>query len=406
MVAAHPTAGPAYLTQTQHAELLNFVEMTHAPPSIASLLIRGPVKSSKSFLMETTLPGMLLARTSGPAPVFLYLNAFGYSPSIFLMWFYHYASYIARHFGVPKDLLNSEPWVKQSFSDRAGALSGIIAQLAEHLQEQGRELVIVIDEIQGPFVRASGKEFQSADERLLIDCLKMLLSSCRTVFTGSGMVTAMLHMSLAKTNGHTFLGVTSCVEMKEPLPNPEALPAMVTAVSRATGCLPKPGGPTVEAVLEAMASRPEFVGGGSNKLPVRLATAAAALYALKHAPANDSLEAVLRDFALSKMIFEAKVDLGRAVQYAVKSDMDGLRLLASLAYGKCTYGDFMAIAPSPFSRIISQLVVPGNTAEEPAQLVPPYDIVVQSILSQDGIPFELSTEEFRLLVPTQLAFFF
>jgi hypothetical protein len=297
-------------------------------------------------------------------------------------------------------------WNAVTFASHSNHLPRVVAELAAHLRRQDRELVILVDEIQGPFVLGTGQEFQSADEQLLINCLKQLLPSCRTVFTGSGMVTAMLHMSLAKTNGHTFLGATSAVDMGELLPNPKALPAMVTAVADAAGLLPGPGRPSVEAVLEAMASHPAFVGSSPRKLPIRLAAAAEVLFGWKKSAAATSLAETVMITARSKLVMEARSDLARAVMYAVDRESDALELLASLAYGACTWSDFTKAAGSPFYTVIRQLVVPAGSDQEPALLLPPYDLVVKDVLSSEGKPVKFSEEQFQALIPQQLAFFF
>ncbi len=135
------------------------------------------------------------------------------------------------------------------------------------MSKQDRELVLLIDEIEAPFLYGSGNEFRNKDELVLLECLKQLFSSCRTIFTGSGIVTAMLHMTLAKNNDNTFLGPAACIDMGEPLPNPNALPVMVQAVAEAK-FLPGPGRPSVDVVLDAMAVHPVFAGNGPIKQPV------------------------------------------------------------------------------------------------------------------------------------------
>jgi hypothetical protein len=147
------------------------------------------------------------------------------------------------------------------------------------------------------------------------------------------------------------------------------------------------------------------VGIGPEKLPVRLAAAAAVLVLMKTASAKDPLDSAVSDAASSKMIHEASVDLGRAVLYCVERDNEALPNLASLAHGKYAWSNFMEKRRSVFTKVMSQLVVPGSSADKAARLVPPYDMVVQTVLAENGTPLKLSEEQFRTLVPSQLAFF-
>jgi hypothetical protein len=434
-VAQHPTEGPMYLTGKQHRKLTLFVEGQHSVRSPASLLVQGPVKASKSALLATTLPGMLLAHASSQNAVFLNVNAESQPPLQFLRSVLMCAETLAIAHGMPGSALSKPPWNSLLLEDLATNLPKAIGDLTRHLAGQGRELVLLVDEIQAPLVCGTGRGFHNHEEAAVIACIKQIVLKCRTAFSGSGMVTATLHMSLSRTNGHRLLGITKEVLMGEPLPVPAKLPAMVTAVAQAAGYLPLQAGLTVDQVIADMKKAPEFAGIGLNQ-PLRLAVVVAALDEIHNSPENScTLEERLRVFAVSKLLAEASVDLATALRYcdaavvtsrapdgtavdasrahndaaagiarALDDPARSLALFASLAHKKCTWSELKACNTS-FSRIIQQLCVPCTADEDMAVLMAPYDMIAEALITADGKVLKISDRTFEDLTRAQLVYF-
>jgi len=222
LVATLPDVGgdadgaPFFLTRAEHADLLRFVEdrCSEAPQM---LMLTGTIKSGKSRLLGTVLPGLLAHRFAA--------DPRSRRPVVFLHRFQLPAAadesaghlvgrlrFFAEAVGLQ---LPPPPNALHSFPD-------MMLLVARHVRASGGELWFLFDELQAPLL-ASTPSAAAA----FIDQLKAAVEVCsplaRVVGTGSGMVSLLAAVRDAPPNGFALWDAVSHVGLGREPPAPVAL---------------------------------------------------------------------------------------------------------------------------------------------------------------------------------------
>jgi hypothetical protein len=199
---------PFFLTRAEHAGLLHFVgERRFRTPQM--LMLTGTIKSGKTRVLDSVLPGLLAARfaadpRSRRPVVFQHTFPVGAPADVAARDLLTLLLNFAASVGAP--LLSSSAaasfrtYALESFAD-------LLLQLARHVHAEGGELWVLFDELQAPIVAST-----PADASYFVTTLKRAVELCspfaRIVGTGSGMVSLLSAVRNAAPNGfaHVSLG--------------------------------------------------------------------------------------------------------------------------------------------------------------------------------------------------------
>jgi hypothetical protein len=141
-------AAPVYYTADQIDAVRNFIrEMPSTRPQ--ALMIVGTIKSGKSTLLHTVLPGLLAAEHASPTwqrprpVIFTYSFPLGVDAVSAAMDLSHALASFARDMSVPFD-------VEATPGDAFDILPINLRMFRERISDGGGELWLLLDELQGP----------------------------------------------------------------------------------------------------------------------------------------------------------------------------------------------------------------------------------------------------------------
>ena len=145
-VAELPTSGPFFLEDTAHQQVLAWVR-EHPSAYVHKLLVlTGPIKSGKTAILTTVLPGVLAAQyaaAGGPKPVFFHFAfTLGHGPGKAALKLVEFAGAKAKALGFE---IPNLPTAKEV---ALVAFPRVMSALAAGIAAGGGELVLLIDEAQ------------------------------------------------------------------------------------------------------------------------------------------------------------------------------------------------------------------------------------------------------------------
>jgi hypothetical protein len=207
---------PIFLTPAELAGLTRFVgERRSDTPQM--LMLTGTIKSGKSRVLNSVLPGLLAARLAkdprSRRPV-IFLHSFPLGAPAYIAARDLVGELIA--FG---ESLGLELTTPPNALDR---LPPLLLQLAKHVHARGGELWLLFDELQAPVVAST-----PADASYFVAKLKRTVELCspfaRIVGTGSGMVSLLSAVRNSAPNGFALWDAVSHVSLGSEPPAPVAL---------------------------------------------------------------------------------------------------------------------------------------------------------------------------------------
>ncbi len=378
---------PFFLTCTEHADLLRFVDdrCSDAPQM---LMLTGTIKSGKSRLLSAVLPGLLAHRFAADPQ--------SRRPVVFLHRFQLPAAaeesaghlvgrlrFFAEAVGLQ---LSPPPNALHSFPD-------IMLLVARHVRANGGELWFLFDELQAPLV-ASTPSAAAA----FIDQLKVAVELCsplaRVVGTGSGMVSLLAAVRDAPPNGFALWDAVSHVCLGREPPAPVALAMAERILAGRARVRRWPAG--FAALLTPQRACDELARGSHGELTSpRPALVAHLADAAGNAQGSDSPDVVLQlaiESVLRKVEDEAVTD---AITALFRMNDESRRWLRRLAAQDSTTEEMRrALSNDRRGRAIlgfaSKLCEPAalTPAEAPelapARLLPPYGALLRSLVTPQG----------------------
>jgi hypothetical protein len=211
---------PFFLTRAELTGLERFVgERRSDTPQM--LMLTGTIKSGKTRVLTTVLPGLLAARLAADPrsrrPV-VFLHSFRLNAPV-----EESASYFADElvaFAASVGL--SLPPPTNAPMNALNRLPALLRQLAEYVHSEGGELWLLFDELQAPII-ASTPRGASTFIYVLKRAVELCSPFARIVGTGSGMVSLLSAVRRAAPNGFALWDAVSHVTLGREPPAPAAL---------------------------------------------------------------------------------------------------------------------------------------------------------------------------------------
>jgi hypothetical protein len=209
LVAPHAEVGNVYLHDFQLAQLCSFLNHTPAQRAPSFALLTGPAKAGKSTTLISIVTG--LQQMLGAAPVYVYVNAGCSSPQSFCTTLWYEIDNAGLRYGLAKYDVSGQ---RNLDTYEMLNLHICVDRLAQHLKSKGCELVLLLDDLEGPLAR---REWADQDKDRLAQILKCIVASpslnTRVVATGSNMVTPLLRLSKVPTSDFDLFGRAFLINM-------------------------------------------------------------------------------------------------------------------------------------------------------------------------------------------------
>ena len=213
MMVATVNQRPFFLTPTELEGLKKFVQdQTEPRDTPQMLMLTGTIKSGKTRILTSVLPGLLAARLAADPrsrrPV-VFMHSFPLGAPAYIA---------ARDFSGELIAFSESLGLKLTTPPNAlDRFPPLLLQLAEHVHAEGGELWLLFDELQAPIVAST-----PADASYFVTKLKRAVELCspfaRIVGTGSGMVSLLSAVRSAAPNGFVLWHAASHVSLgREPL---------------------------------------------------------------------------------------------------------------------------------------------------------------------------------------------
>ncbi len=346
------------------------------------LLLIGPVKSGKSTLLTKTLPCILLSLAAKNkdtrAPVFFYFSPpiGNLLPEVYMEKLRCSVVDFARLYG-----LNLE--------HSPNAVDAVEA-LSANLISKNRQLVILLDEIQGPVVAECRGNLEAATKfASLFKYLASAVGPGRLILTGSGMISTLLAMVGIASNGTDFFASAAKVHLGQPWPNGVSTQQLVLNAAKQMSS--EWSEKTVLKLIAGIEKSPLLAGCNPPLFP-RLPLILMALSLLTDDSEEDIAMAV-KDAKL-KVSTESCKDLTTVISFLYTQEKAQQLLLpfAKLAYREISWDKLTAQerAANKLTEtdlvVLSDKVAKGLVYQGPdgPRLLPPYSQMLAEELQPDG----------------------
>jgi hypothetical protein len=220
------SGSPFFLTPVELEGLTAFVnEGRFREPRM--LMLTGTIKSGKTRVLETVLPGLLAARYAAAPqsrrPVaFLHSFTIGARADVAAHDLVIRLVVFAQTLGLSLRLPPSELDSPRLPSGALCCYPDLLEKLAKHVYSQGGELWLLIDELQAPIIAST-----PADASYFVSKFKRAVELCspfaRIVGTGSGMFSLLATVRKSAPNGFALWDAISHVTLGREPPAPVAL---------------------------------------------------------------------------------------------------------------------------------------------------------------------------------------
>lgn len=339
-------------------------------------MLTGTIKSGKSRVLGTVLPGLLAARHAA-APrsrrrpvVFLYSFPLDAPADVAARDLVEQLLYFAQSRGAP---LPPPPSALASLPD-------VALRLAEHVRAEGGELWLLFDELQAPVVAST-----PADAAFFAKKFKRTVELCapfaRIVGTGSGMVSLLTAVRGSAPNGFALWDAVSHVSLGREPRAPAAL-AMAERILAARARAHR-WPPAFAVLLTPQRACAELALGAHGELTSPRPALVSYLCGLVGDARGGAPEAVLEramGAVLRKVEAESVADTVTALTRMRPEQRSWLRVLAAqdapmLAMRRHLAGNSMGRAVADFASLLCE-------PSEPPRLLPPYGALLRSLLTR------------------------
>jgi hypothetical protein len=225
MMVATVNQRPFFLTPAELAGLRSFVQDQDESRDMPQMLmLTGTIKSGKTRVLETVLPGLLAARLAADPRsrrpvVFCYTFPVSAPADVaarnLLTLLLNFAASVGAPLPSSSAASSFSTYALDSFAD-------LLLQLARHVHAEGGELWVLFDELQAPIVAST-----PADASFFVTMIKRAVELCspfaRIVGTGSGMVSLLTAVRDSAPNGFALWDAVAHVSLGRDPPAPVAL---------------------------------------------------------------------------------------------------------------------------------------------------------------------------------------
>ena len=372
---------PFFLTPLQLDLLHRFVQERRSDTP-QMLLLTGTIKSGKSRVLRTILPGMLAARFAAG------LRA---RPVIFLHIIRQGDDADKAALALVDDLLDFALSVGATLSKPTSARNGLpklLLKLALHVEAGGGELWFLVDELQAPFVASTPEG--ASDFVKMFKHIVLLCSPCaRIVGTGSGMVTLLAAVRDLQPNGFALWDAAEPVILgREPSP-----PVALAMAERILGAYassrrwPREFAAllTPQNACDMLAHDADATRGLTSPRPALVAYLADVAGNGQRSGASPPIAlAAAKDALLLKLDEEARADMYTALVRMQPSLRGWLRQLADPVADLNGAAPRFSKAVRAFAERLSEELPVSATNLRP-RLLPPYSLLLQELVTPDGI---------------------
>ena len=385
---------PFFLTPAEHAGLVRFVDEGRSDlPQM--LMLTGTVKSGKSRVLGTVLPGLLAARLAAAQPHSLATSLASpplpqrrrRQPVIFLHSFTLEAPADAAALDLVGELTAFAASVGLALPALANATAlnrfpALLLELAEHVHAEGGELWLLFDELQAPIVAST-----PADAAYFVNKFKRAVELCapfaRIVGTGSGMVSLLTAVRGSAPNGFALWDAVSHVSLgREPRASAALAMAERIVAARASA---HHWSPAFKKLLTPQRACDALALGAHGELTSPRPALVAYLCGLVGDARGGAPEAVLERAVgalLRKLESESVADTVTALTRMRPELRSWLRALAAqdapmLAMRRHLAADLMGRAVASFAALLCE-------PSEPPRLLPPYGALLRSLVTRRG----------------------
>ena len=372
---------PLFLTRAEHAGLMRFVDERRSDTP-QMLMLTGTIKSGKTRVLETVLPGLLAARLAADPrsrrPV-VFLHSFLLSLP---------ANESARNFAddlVPFaasiGLLLSPPTNEPT--NALNRLPALLLQLAKFVHAEGGELWLLFDELQAPIVAST-----PAGALHFVYVIKRAVELCspfaRIVGTGSGMVSLLSAVRAAAPNGFALWDAISHVSLGREPPAPVALAMAkrILASYARSRCWPE----DFAALLTPQRACDKLARDAHGELTSPRPALVAYLAGLVGDAKGGAPSAVLEEAVcalLLKVKAESLVDTATALIRMQPELRTWLRVLSAKDSSSKSRLR-LQLKDNAFGNAIVKFASYLCEASEPARLLPPYAALLRSLVTRQG----------------------
>lgn len=416
-VAELPTSGPFFLEDTAHQQVLAWVR-EHPSATVHKLLVlTGPIKSGKTALLITVLPGVLAAQyaaAGGPKPVFFHFAfTLGHGPGKAALKLVRAAAAKAVDLGF--EISSVPPTEELALVEFPRVMSALAAGIAAG----GGELVLLIDEAQvsrwrelpsrlpratshtdclacrfdfpipqAPVIAApspeAAVEFASSLKDMNTDCR----ATSRIAITGSGMVALLNTLRMVAPNGYTLWGAMARVQLgaTPPRASAAAMAAHIISFRRRSRHWPQAVSDLVtpEYVLQLLESGAEASRITAPR-PALVAYMADLMGAADVGSAPTVASAAFKELQ-DKLAEEAKVDAAVALGHLTVQRRAQIYVLASGDMQRSALQAHLDLAKeSKFMELLGTVCEPPSDAnDDRLQLLAPYPALFKAMLEPSG----------------------
>ena len=373
---------PFFLTPPQLGVLRRFVDR---PPTKfpQMLLLTGTIKSGKSSVLDTIIPGLLAARVAA--------GSRSRRPVIFLHTIRQGDDANKAALALVAGVLDFALSVGATLSKPTSAMAGLptlLLQLALHVEAGGGELWFLVDELQAPFVASTPEG--ASDFVKMFKHIVLLCSPCaRIVGTGSGMVTLLAAVRDLQPNGFALWDAAEPVILgREPSP-----PVALAMAERILGAYassrrwPREFAAllTPQNACDMLAHDADATRGLTSPRPALVAYLADVAGNGQRSGASPPIAlAAAKDALLLKLDEEARADMYTALVRMQPSLRGWLRQLADPVADLNGAAPRFSKAVRAFAERLSEELPVSATNLRP-RLLPPYSLLLQELVTPDGI---------------------
>jgi hypothetical protein len=362
---------PFFLEPAEHAELRRFVgERPQRAPQM--LMLTGTIKSGKTRVLSTVLPGLLAARFAADPqsrrPV-IFRHSFTLGVAAQLV---NFAASHGAAFGAPPTgrfaLACFPDWLKS---------------FAEHVHAEGSELWLLFDELQAPIVAST-----PADASLFVNQIKHAVELCapcaRFAGAGSGMISLLSAIRESAPNGFALWDAISHVSLgREPRAHvARAMSELILASYASSRLWPR----AFTAYLSPERVCAELARAAHGELtsprPALIAYLADLVGDARRGGAPEAILALARDALRLKIKEESATDTLTAL---IRMRSEPRQWLRALAAQDAPMRDLWPrIGDTLSGRALARFAALLCESTEPPRLLPPYGALLRSLVTREG----------------------
>ena len=372
---------PIFLTRTQHSGLLRFIDEGPSPRQ-QLLMLTGTIKSGKTAVLNTVVPGLLAAWHGSQGPVgskrgrpitLQYSFPLGSTADDAALHFMNVVASFAQSISAPFPVVVTPTQALNTFPTE-------LERFVKHIHDNGGELWLLLDEVQAPIL-ASPPALAHAFTYSLKRTVELCSNYARVVATGSGMVALLNAIRIQPPNGFALWTAASHVALGKTPSTAAALAMAERIVAAYSVRWPD----AAKQLITAKRLVDELALSSHNEFTTPRPALVAYLVGLMGDSKEGSPDVVLTravSAMLRKLVDESNRDTATALTRVVRSDRTKLYMLA--AGGQPSLANTFG-ADSSLTELVELLSeLPATGTDRGLRLLPPYGALIRSWVTPAG----------------------